>query len=56
MPQVTELAWELRKEGVPLPEGILTTEEFTEGHGRRAPGSFGVRKGWCRIWPLGLKM
>lgn len=30
VPQVTELAWELRKEGVPLPEGILTTEEFTK--------------------------
>ena len=30
VPQITELAWELRKEGVPLPEGILTTEEFTK--------------------------
>ncbi len=29
VPQVTELAYELRKAGVALPEGILTTEEFT---------------------------
>jgi energy-coupling factor transporter ATPase len=28
VPQVTELAYELRKEGIPLPEGILTVEEF----------------------------
>ena len=30
VPQVTELAWELKKEGMPLPNGILTVEEFTE--------------------------
>ena len=30
VPQVTELAHELRKEGVELPEGILTIDEFTE--------------------------
>ncbi len=30
VPQVTALAHELRKAGVPLPEGILTTEEFEE--------------------------
>ena len=29
VPQVTELAYELKKAGVPLPEGILTKEEFT---------------------------
>lgn len=28
VPQVTELAYELRKKKVPLPEGILTREEF----------------------------
>ncbi len=28
VPQVTELAWELKKEGMPLPDGILTVEEF----------------------------
>ncbi len=28
VPQVTELAWELKKEGMPLHEGILTVEEF----------------------------
>ena len=30
VPQVTALAHELRKSGVPLPEGILTPEEFEE--------------------------
>ena len=30
VPQVTELAWELRKAGMPIPNGILTVEEFTE--------------------------
>ncbi len=28
VPQVTELAWELKKAGMDLPEGILTAEEF----------------------------
>lgn len=28
VPQVTELAYELQKAGVPMPDGILTTEEF----------------------------
>ena len=30
VPQVTELAWELKKAGMPLPDGILTIEEFTQ--------------------------
>ncbi|MEE3379189.1 MAG: energy-coupling factor transporter ATPase [Lachnospiraceae bacterium] len=30
VPQVTELAYELRQAGVPLPESILTREEFRE--------------------------
>ena len=30
VPQVTELAWELKKEGVDLPDGILTKEELVE--------------------------
>ena len=29
VPQVTELAYELQRAGVPLPDGILTVEEFT---------------------------
>lgn len=29
VPQVTELAYKLKKAGVPLPDGILTKEEFT---------------------------
>ena len=28
VPQVTELAWELKKAGVDLPDGILSREEF----------------------------
>ena len=30
VPQVTELAYELQKAGMPLPNGILTVDEFTE--------------------------
>lgn len=30
VPQVTELAYELKKKGMPLPDGILTKEEFIE--------------------------
>jgi energy-coupling factor transport system ATP-binding protein len=30
VPQVTLLAHELRKEGFPIPKGILTNEEFRE--------------------------
>ena len=30
VPEVTELAYELRKEGLDLPEGILSIEELTE--------------------------
>ena len=30
VPQVTELAYELKKQGVPLPDGILTIDEFVE--------------------------
>ncbi len=30
VPQVTELAWELRKSGVEIPEGILTIEELVD--------------------------
>lgn len=30
VPQVTELAYELRKEGIPLPDPILTEQEFME--------------------------
>ena len=30
VPQVTELAWELKKAGMPMPDGILSVEEFTE--------------------------
>ncbi len=37
VPQVTELAHELRKAGVPFPKGILTVEEFTAELARVAP-------------------
>ena len=30
VPQVTQLAWELKKAGVELPDGILTTEELVD--------------------------
>ena len=30
VPQVTDLAYELQKEGLPLPDGILTVEEFVQ--------------------------
>ena len=31
VPQVTLLAWELKKRGLELPDGILTVEELVEG-------------------------
>ncbi len=31
VPQVTELAYELKKAGVPMPDGVLTIDEFIEG-------------------------
>lgn len=37
VPQVTELAWELKKAGVDMPEGILTREEFVEAFMRLCP-------------------
>ncbi len=30
VPQITELAYELKQQGLPLPDGILSIEEFTE--------------------------
>lgn len=30
VPQVTELAWELKKAGIPMPDGILTIDEFAD--------------------------
>ena len=30
VPQVTELAYELKQAGVPLPDGVLTREEFID--------------------------
>ena len=30
VPQVTELAYKLKKRGLPIPDGILTTDELTE--------------------------
>lgn len=37
VPQVTELSYELRKKGIPMPEGILTIEEFVREYRRIAP-------------------
>lgn len=33
VPQITELAYELKKEGMPLPDGILSVEEFVQAVG-----------------------
>ncbi len=52
VPQVTELAWELKQAGVDLPDGILTIDEFTEallpvikaGKSGSAAGKAGDRK------------
>ena len=30
VPQVTELAWELKKKGIPLPDGILRKSELLD--------------------------
>ena len=32
VPQVTELAYELKKQGVPMPDGILTVDEFVAAY------------------------
>lgn len=45
VPHVTELAYELQKEGVPLKNGILTSEEFTEELIRVRNEGFNVNKG-----------
>ena len=44
VPHVTELAYELQKEGVPLKSGILTSEEFTEELIRVRNEGFNVNK------------
>jgi len=40
VPQVTELAYELKKQGMPLPDGILTREEFVEAMMEVRNGAF----------------
>ncbi len=40
VPQVTELAYELKKQGMPLPDGILTREEFVKAMMEVRNGSF----------------
>lgn len=42
VPQVTELAYELKKAGVPLPDGILTVEEFTQAYKAAKNASAGL--------------
>ena len=44
VPHVTELAYDLQKEGVPLKNGILTSEEFTEELIRVRNEGFNVNK------------
>ncbi len=45
VPQATELAWELKKEGIPLPDGILTAKEFADAFAdyMRQCGGQGIR-------------
>jgi len=40
VPQATELAYELKKAGVDLPDGILSQEEFVEAFWPAVPGNF----------------
>ena len=40
VPQVTELAYELKKQGMPLPDGILTRDEFVEAMMEVRNGAF----------------
>lgn len=42
VPQVTELAWELKQKGVDLPDGILTKEELMEALLPRLKGTSGT--------------
>ena len=39
VPQVTELAYELKKAGMPLPDGVLSVEEFAEAVERCLKGA-----------------
>ncbi len=40
VPQVTELAYELKKQGMPLPDGILTRDEFVKAMMEGRNGTF----------------
>ena len=48
VPQVTELAYELKMRGLPLPDGILTIDEFVKALAQIAPeggaGGFFARR------------
>ncbi|MBS5521131.1 MAG: energy-coupling factor transporter ATPase [Clostridiales bacterium] len=49
VPQVTELAYELKMRGLPLPDGILTIDEFVKALAQIAPegGAGGFLPGGC---------
>ena len=42
VPQVTELAWELKKEGLPFKDGVLSVNEFTDEFKRVCDADFSV--------------
>ena len=42
VPQVTELAWELKKEGLPFKDGVLSVNEFTDEFKRVCDVDFSV--------------
>ena len=40
VPQVTELAWELKKDGLPFKDGVLSVNEFTDEFKRVCDANF----------------
>ena len=42
VPQVTELAWELKKDGLPFKDGVLSVNEFTDEFKRVCDADFSV--------------
>ena len=45
VPQVTELAWELKKDGVPFKDGVLSVNEFSDEFKRVCKAHFSVHAG-----------
>ena len=45
MPQVTQLAWELKKEGLPFKDGVLSVDEFADEFKKVCNADFSVHSG-----------